>query len=82
MVKSVRHEVFMSYLDYETNKRVVWVTIWPGMVVLCVDQIYWSIQVQNTLMNRIPSAMDTLYEKLRSQILEIVELVRGNRDSV
>ncbi|KOC62554.1 Dynein heavy chain 7, axonemal [Habropoda laboriosa] len=77
MVKSVRHEILMSYLDYEVNRRVVWVRIWPGMVVLCVAQIYWSMEVQNSLMTHIPSTMETLHMKLRSQILEMVQLVRG-----
>ncbi|KAG7205245.1 hypothetical protein KM043_018325 [Ampulex compressa] len=77
MVKSVRHEILMSYLDYEVNERVTWVRIWPGMVVLCVSQIYWSIEVQNCLMTHIPSTLETLYEKLRSQILDMVNLVKG-----
>ena len=78
MLKSIRHEVLMSYLDYEVNQRVVWVLIWPGMVVLCVTQVYWSMEVQNSLMTRIPSTMDTLYAKLRDQIIDMVELVRGS----
>ncbi|XP_026673034.1 dynein heavy chain 7, axonemal [Ceratina calcarata] len=77
MIKSVRHEILMSYLDYEVNKRVAWVLIWPGMVVLCVSQIYWSMEVQNSLMTRMLSAVEELHAKLRSQILEMVELVRG-----
>lgn len=81
MLKSVRHEILMSYLDYEINKRVVWVRIWPGMVVLCVSQIYWSMEVQNSLMTHIPSTMEALHVKLKSQILEMVDLVRGIRDS-
>ncbi|XP_053982803.1 dynein axonemal heavy chain 7 [Hylaeus volcanicus] len=78
MVNSIRHEIRMSYLDYEVNQRVVWVRIWPGMVVLCVSQIYWSMQVQNALMTHIPSTIEALYKKLQSQILEMVELVRGH----
>ena len=79
MVKSVRHEIQMSYLDYEVTKRVVWVRTWPGMVVLCVSQIYWSMEVQNSLMTHIPSTMEALHTKLGSQILEMVQLVRGTR---
>ncbi|XP_076648749.1 dynein heavy chain at 62B [Halictus rubicundus] len=78
MVKSVRHEILMSYRDYEVNPRPIWVRIWPGMVVLCVSQIYWSIEVQNTLMTHMRSAMETLYGKLMKQILEMVNLVRGH----
>nr|XP_033342927.1 dynein heavy chain 12, axonemal isoform X1 [Megalopta genalis]XP_033342928.1 dynein heavy chain 12, axonemal isoform X2 [Megalopta genalis] len=77
MMKSVRHEILMSYRDYEVNLRPVWVRIWPGMVVLCVSQIYWSIEVQNSLMTHMLSTMETLYDKLMKQILEMVNLVRG-----
>ncbi|XP_024937311.1 dynein heavy chain 7, axonemal isoform X2 [Cephus cinctus] len=77
MVKSIRHEILMSYFDYEVNERVMWVRIWPGMVVLCVSQIYWSIEVQNCLMTHIISTMTTLYDQLKAQILEMVNLVKG-----
>lgn len=69
----------MSYLDYEVNKRDLWVRIWPGMVVLCVSQIYWTMEVQNSLMTRMPSTMEVLHEKLMNQILEMVELVKGSK---
>lgn len=78
MVKSVRHEILMSYRDYEVNQRSTWVRIWPGMVVLCVAQIYWSTEVQNSLMTRIRSTTETLYEKLRKQIFDMVDLIRGS----
>ncbi|OXU22263.1 hypothetical protein TSAR_003308 [Trichomalopsis sarcophagae] len=76
MVASIRHEILMSYRDYEVNERVDWVRTWPGMVVLCVSQIYWSIQVQSALMTHMESAMETLYRKLRRQIIDVVNLVK------
>lgn len=82
MVGSVRHEVLMSYRDYETNERVDWVRTWPGMVVLCVSQIYWSIQVQNGLMAHMQSAMTSLYQMLRRQIIDVVNLVKGEMELV
>lgn len=77
MLASVRHEILMSYHDYEVNDRVDWVRTWPGMVVLCVSQIYWSMEVQNALMAHMQSAMTRLYQKLRSQIIDVVNLVKG-----
>lgn len=77
MVKSVRQEIYLSYLDYETSERVTWVRDWPGMVVLCVSQIYWCLEVQNCLVGRVSVAMESLYEKLKFQILKLVDLVRG-----
>ena len=77
MVKSIRNQVLMSYRDYEINERVFWVRIWPGMVVLCVSQIYWSIDVQNSLMTHMMSVMESLYEKFKRQIIDMVDLVKG-----
>ncbi|XP_050464456.1 dynein axonemal heavy chain 12-like [Cataglyphis hispanica] len=77
MVRSVREEIYLSYLDYEINERIAWVLIWPGMVVLCVSQIYWTLEVQNCLVDHAPFAMESLYEKLKVEILKLVILVRG-----
>ncbi|XP_014211752.1 dynein heavy chain 12, axonemal [Copidosoma floridanum] len=77
MVISVRQEVLLSYRDYEVNRRVDWVRMWPGMVVLCVSQIYWSIQVQGALMTHMESTIKTLYQTLRKQIIDVVNLVKG-----
>lgn len=77
MIRSVREEIYLSYLDYEINERITWVLIWPGMVVLCVSQIYWSLEVQNCLVEHALFAMESLYEKLKIQILKLVDLVRG-----
>lgn len=82
MVKSVRHQVLMSYRDYEINERDSWVLIWPGMVVLCVSQIYWSLDVQNSLITHMISVMESLYEKLKKQIFEMVNLVKGNLQNI
>ncbi|KAL7306450.1 hypothetical protein TKK_0001865 [Trichogramma kaykai] len=77
MVVSVREEVSMSYRDYELTDRVDWVRTWPGMVVLCVSQIYWSMQVQDALVTHVASAMLNLYQKLKNQIIDVVNLVKG-----
>lgn len=77
MIRSVREEIYSSYLDYEINERSTWVLIWPGMVVLCVSQIYWSLEVQNCLVDHALFAMELFYEKLKAQIMKLVDLVRG-----
>ena len=82
MVKSVRHQVLMSYRDYEINERVSWVLLWPGMVVLCVSQIYWSIDVQNSLITHMITVLESLYDKLKHQIIDMVNLVKGNPQNI
>lgn len=77
MVISVRHEHLMSYRDYEVNDRVHWVLTWPGMAVLCVSQIYWCMDVTNALESQMASSMLALQNKLKSQILDMVNLVKS-----
>ncbi|XP_014471742.1 PREDICTED: dynein heavy chain 12, axonemal [Dinoponera quadriceps] len=79
MLISVREEIYLSYLEYELKERVEWVVLWPGMVVLCVAQIYWSLDVHSCLVGRATHAMESLYEKLRGQILKLVNLGNGFR---
>jgi dynein heavy chain len=77
MLNSIREEIYLSYLDYETSERVIWLFNWPGMVVLCVSQIYWSLEVENCLIDHAVFALELLHEKLKAQILKLVDLVRG-----
>lgn len=77
MLRSIREEIYLSYLDYEATERTIWIRIWPGMVILCVSQIYWTLEVQNCLVDHAAFALELLHEKLKFQILELVDLVRG-----
>ncbi|CAG5101569.1 Similar to DNAH7: Dynein heavy chain 7, partial [Cotesia congregata] len=52
MVTTIKHQIMVSYFDYEVTERVKWALIWPGQVVLCVSQIYWSLAVTNSLLTR------------------------------
>uniref|UniRef100_A0A8C0ZKV4 Dynein axonemal heavy chain 12 n=1 Tax=Cyanistes caeruleus TaxID=156563 RepID=A0A8C0ZKV4_CYACU len=46
-----------------------WVLEWPGQVVLCVSQMYWTSEVHEGLKG--------YYDTLQLQLNDIVELVRG-----
>ncbi|XP_053595266.1 dynein axonemal heavy chain 7 [Microplitis demolitor] len=77
MVKTIKHEIMVSYFDYEVTERVKWALIWPGQVVLCVSQIYWSLAVTNSLLTQTISALESLYDALKSQMIDMVDLVKG-----
>ena len=49
MLKSVREVIEKAYVAYPNEDRSVWVKNWPGQVVLCVSQIYWTSEVQEAL---------------------------------
>uniref|UniRef100_A0A8B9BTE2 Dynein axonemal heavy chain 12 n=1 Tax=Anser brachyrhynchus TaxID=132585 RepID=A0A8B9BTE2_9AVES len=71
MLKSV-HDV-IAYLETE---RKSWVLEWPGQVVLCVSQMFWTSEVHEVLCNG-PEGLKDYYNTLQLQLSDIVELVRG-----
>ena len=49
---------------------------WPGQVVLCVSQIYWTTEVHEALLTGTAGLAD-YKQKLDEQLSHIVTLVRG-----
>lgn len=77
MVACLRTVVADSYVAYAQSDREKWVLEWPGQVVLCVSQIYWTYEVEMA----IKSGGDGLkkYADINTDRLnKIVDLVRGN----
>ena len=56
--------------------RSNWVQEWPGQVVICVSQIYWTEEVHEAIRGG-PQGLRKYYDKLESQLQDIVALVRG-----
>uniref|UniRef100_A0A7N8Y719 Dynein axonemal heavy chain 12 n=1 Tax=Mastacembelus armatus TaxID=205130 RepID=A0A7N8Y719_9TELE len=61
MLRSVRDA-------YAETVRSQWVKEWPGQVVLCTSQIFWTLEVHEAI---------RAGSQLQSQLNDIVELVRG-----
>uniref|UniRef100_A0A8B9LB63 Dynein axonemal heavy chain 12 n=1 Tax=Astyanax mexicanus TaxID=7994 RepID=A0A8B9LB63_ASTMX len=66
MLSSIRDVINRSRLAYPETKRSQWVREWPGQVVLCTSQMYWTQEVHE--------AIRILHY---CQLKDIVELVRG-----
>ncbi|VEL33344.1 unnamed protein product [Protopolystoma xenopodis] len=63
---------------YEQDPREEWVCDWPGQVVLCVSQIFWTLEVSAALQFAGSSEGLLAYKsKCDEQIAQIVCLVRG-----
>uniref|UniRef100_A0A8C4EEV4 Dynein axonemal heavy chain 12 n=1 Tax=Dicentrarchus labrax TaxID=13489 RepID=A0A8C4EEV4_DICLA len=62
MLRSVRDA-------YAETARSQWVKEWPGQVVLCTSQIFWTLEVHE--------AIKAGADQLQNQLKDIVELVRG-----
>uniref|UniRef100_A0A8C3KWS1 Dynein axonemal heavy chain 12 n=1 Tax=Calidris pygmaea TaxID=425635 RepID=A0A8C3KWS1_9CHAR len=76
MLKSIRDVIARSRMAYLETERKRWVLEWPGQVVLCVSQMFWTSEVHEVLCNG-PEGLKDYYDKLQLQLNDIVELVRG-----
>ncbi|XP_017568229.2 dynein heavy chain 12, axonemal isoform X1 [Pygocentrus nattereri] len=76
MLRSVRDVINCSRLAYPETKRSQWVREWPGQVVLCTSQMYWTLEVHEAIRSG-ADGLKNYYDQLQSQLNDIVELVRG-----
>lgn len=49
MRESLQDVCLRAYHAYVVTARVMWVLEWPGQIVLCGSQIYWTSQVQEAI---------------------------------
>ncbi|TRZ01398.1 hypothetical protein DNTS_018422, partial [Danionella cerebrum] len=76
MLKSIRDVISRSRLAYQETKRNQWVCEWPGQVVLCTSQMFWTLEVHEAIATS-SDGLKTYYQQLQNQLNDIVELVRG-----
>ncbi|XP_015730364.1 dynein heavy chain 12, axonemal isoform X3 [Coturnix japonica] len=76
MLRSIHSVIDKSRMAYLETERKKWVLEWPGQVVLCVSQMFWTSEVHEVLCTQ-PEGLKDYYDKLQLQLNEIVELVRG-----
>ncbi|KAJ3222973.1 Dynein heavy chain 7, axonemal [Clydaea vesicula] len=76
MLESVRMVIKEAYFAYQNTPRAKWVLEWPGQVVLCVSQIYWTIQVEQALLAG-KKGMEECAARLNNDLADIIHLVRG-----
>ena len=49
MIASLRKVITDSVSAYKTTHRKRWVVEWAGQVVLCVSNIYWTLEVTEAM---------------------------------
>ncbi|XP_039655501.1 dynein heavy chain 7, axonemal isoform X3 [Perca fluviatilis] len=76
MLRSVRDVVARSRLAYAETARRQWVKEWPGQVVLCTSQIFWTSEVHEAIRAG-ADGLKNYNKQLQNQMNDIVELVRG-----
>ncbi|KAM9343831.1 dynein axonemal heavy chain 12-like [Pholidichthys leucotaenia] len=76
MLRTVRDVISRSRLAYAETARKQWVTEWPGQVVLCTSQIFWTWEVHEAIRAG-GDGLKKYYQHLQNQLNDIVELIRG-----
>ncbi|XP_074071541.1 dynein axonemal heavy chain 7 isoform X2 [Macrotis lagotis] len=76
MLKSIHKVIRQAIAAYPQNERINWVREWPGQTVLCVSQIFWTSEVQESIQGGLQALENYLNQNSR-QIDDIVTLVRG-----
>ncbi|XP_077865268.1 dynein axonemal heavy chain 12 [Saccoglossus kowalevskii] len=76
MLMSVRDVVEAAYEAYAIEAREDWVQEWPGQVVLCVSQMYWTLEVHEAIRDN-QGGLKEYWNKLQEQLGDVVKLVRG-----
>uniref|UniRef100_G1R6N8 Dynein axonemal heavy chain 12 n=1 Tax=Nomascus leucogenys TaxID=61853 RepID=G1R6N8_NOMLE len=76
MLQSVHDVIAAARLAYPESARRDWVREWPGQVVLCVSQMFWTSETQEVISGG-TEGLKKYYKELQNQLNEIVELVRG-----
>lgn len=75
MLAAVRNEISLSFHDYKKVPRPMWILKWPQMVVLCISQVYWALDVHECLMGKF--SIKNFFKKLQSDLTDIVALIRS-----
>ncbi|KAK3752207.1 hypothetical protein QZH41_008048 [Actinostola sp. cb2023] len=76
MLISINDIIERSVQGYATTDRKDWVLNWPGQIVICASQIYWTQEVHEAIRSG-PNGLKEYHETLTAQLEDIVVLVRG-----
>lgn len=66
----------LSMHEYYNEKRTKWVENWPSQIVLAVDQVDWTTNVEKAIVKE--NGLTTYYQTLLDQVEDVVQLVRGD----
>jgi dynein heavy chain len=78
MLVSLKDVCANSFYAYKETPREKWVLDWPGQVVIGVSSIYWTKEVEFTIMEGRKDGLKKYLELSTERLSKIVELVRGN----
>jgi dynein heavy chain len=72
-LKGISKESLHAYLKVA---RITWVRNWPGQIILAVNSIHWTTEVEQAIKEYGKEGLEAYKDKLNKQIEDIVQLVR------
>jgi dynein heavy chain len=75
MLISLKHIMIQSWRNYCEIMRTEWIIKWPGMIVLCVSQIYWAKEIEARF--HMQNGIENYYDILQQQLQDTVALIRS-----
>jgi dynein heavy chain, axonemal len=79
MFKTLEEMMKKAIEDYGSSKRTEWLPRWPAMIILCVNQLFWTSEAESAIASR---GLPKFEEELSVLILEVVSMVRTKVDSL
>lgn len=78
MWESVHHVIAEGLKSYAVTDRNKWVLEWPGQVVLCVTQCFWTREVEQGMRAHGLKGVRDYEKKCNDQMKGLIELVRSD----
>ncbi|CAF4055950.1 unnamed protein product, partial [Adineta steineri] len=78
MLLSIRMIIKEALDAYESRERKQWVLEWPGQIVICASQVYWTKEAEESILN---NNLPQFLLKSNEEIKDTVNLVRGKLES-
>ena len=78
MLLSIRMIIKEAVRAYENRERKRWVLEWPGQIVICASQVYWTKEAEKSIANY---SLTEFLLRSNEQIKGTVNLVRGKLDT-
>eukprot|EP00002_Diphylleia_rotans_P015940 TRINITY_DN308_c0_g1_i6.p1 TRINITY_DN308_c0_g1~~TRINITY_DN308_c0_g1_i6.p1 ORF type:complete len:4231 (+),score=876.63 TRINITY_DN308_c0_g1_i6:183-12875(+) len=82
MKASLKHISGQAVQAYLRAPREKWVMQWPGQIVLCASQVYWTKHVTEAIRSGGNKGLKQLYGKLNKQLEQVIAIVRGDIPSM
>lgn len=77
MLLAIKTQTADSYSQYSQIKRDQWMLNWPGMVILCVSQIFWAAEIQDRLKQSKIELLKEQHKILSNELIDTVAVIRS-----